>query len=185
MFFLSNIPILKNLNSSIFHLGLKTRMVTVGPCIRLRGHVNSPMQMILIISLIVIHIHIQIYRLEFALEKNFKDLFFGNNSIFTLKKDYIKEIQEDPVRSKFCRVKILCRTLAENLVHLITITNPGTDEENSNKKGVVLTARVHPGETNSSWMMKGFLDFLMGNSPDAKVNHGQNIISSLILRNFI
>ena len=70
-------------------------------------------------------------------------------------------------------------------MHLITITNPGTDEENSNKKGVVLTARVHPGETNSSWMMKGFLDFLMGNSPDAKVNYEKNILSSLILRNFI
>ena len=37
------------------------------------------------------------------------------------------------------------------------------------KKAVVLTARVHPGESNSSWMMKGFLDYLCSNSADAKV----------------
>ena len=40
---------------------------------------------------------------------------------------------------------------------------------NNNKKGVVVTARVHPGETNASWMMKGFIDFITGNSPDAQV----------------
>ena len=37
------------------------------------------------------------------------------------------------------------------------------------KRTVVVTARVHPGETNSSWMMKGLLDFLCSDSPDAKV----------------
>lgn len=36
------------------------------------------------------------------------------------------------------------------------------------KQAVVVTARVHPGETNGSWMMKGFLDFVTGNSTDAK-----------------
>lgn len=37
------------------------------------------------------------------------------------------------------------------------------------KKAVVVTARVHPGETNGSWMMEGFLDFLLGDSEDAKL----------------
>lgn len=38
------------------------------------------------------------------------------------------------------------------------------------KKGVVVTARVHPGETNSSWMMKGFLDFITSADPVANVS---------------
>lgn len=30
-----------------------------------------------------------------------------------------------------------------------------------NKQIVFLTSRVHPGETNSSWIMKGLLDMLL------------------------
>ena len=37
------------------------------------------------------------------------------------------------------------------------------------KRCVVVSARVHPGETNGSWMMKGLLDFLISDSSDAQV----------------
>jgi hypothetical protein len=36
------------------------------------------------------------------------------------------------------------------------------------KKYVVITGRVHPGESNSSLMMQGFIKYLMGNSLQAK-----------------
>jgi murein tripeptide amidase MpaA len=36
------------------------------------------------------------------------------------------------------------------------------------KKGVFISARVHPGESNSSWIMKGVIDFLTGNSNEAR-----------------
>jgi cytosolic carboxypeptidase protein 2/3 len=35
-------------------------------------------------------------------------------------------------------------------------------------KAVVITARVHPGESISSWMMKGVIDFLIGDSIEAQ-----------------
>lgn len=33
-----------------------------------------------------------------------------------------------------------------------------------NRPLIFLSARVHPGETNASWVMKGTLEFLMGTS---------------------
>ena len=32
---------------------------------------------------------------------------------------------------------------------------------------ILITARVHPGETNGSWMMKGFLDYVLSDDADA------------------
>ncbi|CAG9326951.1 unnamed protein product [Blepharisma stoltei] len=42
-------------------------------------------------------------------------------------------------------------------------------DEHSHKKGIVLTARVHSGETVSSFMIKGAIDFLLGNTYQAKL----------------
>lgn len=36
------------------------------------------------------------------------------------------------------------------------------------KKFIVVTGRVHPGESNASWMMQGFIKAIMGNSLQAK-----------------
>ena len=48
----------------------------------------------------------------------------------------------------------------------------GKEEENSPhkvKRAVFLTARVHPGESNSSFMMKGAVELLLGQSKEAKI----------------
>ncbi|XP_054947483.1 cytosolic carboxypeptidase 2 isoform X3 [Physeter macrocephalus] len=83
---------------------------------------------------------------------------------------FLLSAANSPVQSQFCKLRTLCRSLAGNTVYLLTITNPArTPQEAAAKKAVVLTARVHPGESNGSWIMKGFLDFILSNSPDAQL----------------
>ncbi|XP_075790448.1 cytosolic carboxypeptidase 3 isoform X2 [Pelodiscus sinensis] len=84
--------------------------------------------------------------------------------------EYLAAISRDPVRSKFCKIRILCHSLARNIVYVLTITSPSeSGKETKRKAAVILTARVHPGETNSSWIMKGFLDYILGNTRDARL----------------
>ena len=78
--------------------------------------------------------------------------------------EYLVAISKDPVKSKFCKIHILCHSLAGNTVCVLTITSPPRSGKGTKKKAVILTARVHLGETNSSWIMKGFLDYILGNS---------------------
>lgn len=51
---------------------------------------------------------------------------------------------------------------------MLTITAPGTADELLQRKGVVISGRIHPGESNSSFIMKGVIDFLtQDDSPEA------------------
>nr|XP_045047000.2 cytosolic carboxypeptidase 3 [Desmodus rotundus] len=88
---------------------------------------------------------------------------------YTNLQEYLSSIHNDPVRSKFCKIRVLCHTIARNMVYVLTITTPSKNGDSRKRKAVILTARVHPGETNSSWIMKGFLDFILGGSRDAQL----------------
>ncbi|XP_073957931.1 cytosolic carboxypeptidase 1-like isoform X4 [Choristoneura fumiferana] len=68
----------------------------------------------------------------------------------------------------YLRAEPLCYSLNSNEVPLLTVsaedtpTNPIVDREI-----IFLTARVHPGESNASWVMDGTLSCLLGDSETA------------------
>lgn len=45
----------------------------------------------------------------------------------------------------------------------------GDASSNKEKKGIFLSSRVHPGETMASYVIENIIEFLAGNSLEAKI----------------
>jgi len=67
------------------------------------------------------------------------------------------------------RKTVLCKSLAGNDVDMLIVTNFASQpEEIAVRKAIILTARVHPGESNASWMMHGIIEFLVSDDEKAQ-----------------
>lgn len=79
-------------------------------------------------------------------------------------KDYLyileKKRDECPQLKNCLRVQKLCHTIDKNICYVVTISD-NVYEANMHKQVVFMTGRVHPGESNSSFMVQGVIDFLM------------------------
>ena len=84
-------------------------------------------------------------------------------------KNYLDRLQKKPGVNGYLTRNTLCRTLAGNQCEYLTITTKAEPEEIKKRKGVFLTARVHPGETGASFMMEGVINFLTSNHSEAKI----------------
>ena len=82
---------------------------------------------------------------------------------YTQLSDYLLDI-EGKKFSYFHR-KLLTKSLDGNRVELLTVTSAREVEE---KKVIVVMARAHPGESCSSWVLKGFLDFITSENKEAE-----------------
>ncbi|XP_039714379.1 cytosolic carboxypeptidase 4 [Pteropus medius] len=96
----------------------------------------------------------------------------------------ILEKSIDPKKVYF-RQEALCQTLGGNSCPLVTISAmPESDsahhlEQFRQRPYQVITARVHPGESNASWVMKGTLEFLVSDDPVARLLR-ENFIFKII-----
>uniref|UniRef100_A0A3Q4H1C3 AGBL carboxypeptidase 1 n=1 Tax=Neolamprologus brichardi TaxID=32507 RepID=A0A3Q4H1C3_NEOBR len=83
---------------------------------------------------------------------------------------HLKILQKsvDPAKV-FFKQQTLCSTLAGNSCPVVTITACPVSRrwkdlhQMRNRPYIVLSSRVHPGESNASWVMKGTLEFLCSN----------------------
>ncbi|XP_060592114.1 cytosolic carboxypeptidase 2-like isoform X8 [Ruditapes philippinarum] len=128
----------------------------------------------------VMHLHcpllmrgIAFYELEWQMEfPNENDTYYLAHCYpytFTDLKDDLEFLLNDSERQKYIQREVLCETRAGNSCFLVTVTNFDQSQETQDeKKAVIVTARVHPGESQASWMMKGVLDYITGPSPEAR-----------------
>ncbi|XP_048717194.1 cytosolic carboxypeptidase 6 [Lepidochelys kempii] len=65
--------------------------------------------------------------------------------------------------------ELLGLSVQQRQLDLLTITNPVNLRTGAEQKVVFITARVHPGETPSSFVCQGIIDFLVSQHPIAKV----------------
>jgi len=76
---------------------------------------------------------------------------------------YLDKLESDPKRKNRMRRKTLCQTIAGNNCDMLIVTTFQSDPEViKSRKGVVISSRVHPGESGASWMIKGIIDYLTG-----------------------
>ena len=114
------------------------------------------------------------FTLTFEVTFSYKNdcVYFAHSYPYTYTdlKRYLQSIESDPRKKDRVRRKTLCQSGAGNNIDVLIITNFNNDAESlKHRKGVVLTARIHSGETYGSWMIKGVIDTLTGPSLVAKL----------------
>lgn len=73
----------------------------------------------------------------------------------------MRTLENDQIKKQRIKRKVLCQTIAGNNCDYITIGDFSNGKE---KKGIVMTSRVHPGESMVSYLIEFIIDFLVGNS---------------------
>jgi len=63
----------------------------------------------------------------------------------------------------------LTKTIAGNDVEMVIITNfQSRQEQIAMRRAIIITSRVHPGESNASFMVQGVLEYLISNDEGAR-----------------
>lgn len=79
---------------------------------------------------------------------------------------YLNDIEKQNL--SYVKIERLCLSVQQRNVDMITITSPANLMKGK-KRVAFFTARVHPGETPSSYVCQGIIDFLISNHPIAEV----------------
>ena len=116
------------------------------------------------------------YRYTLAFTHTFVDpndkVFFAHCYPYTYSdlQQYLVKLESDERVSNLMHRNLLCTTLGGNRCDLLTITSKSADQSESDRKpSIIISARIHPGESNSSHMMQGVIDTLVADTPEADI----------------
>ncbi|KAL4483318.1 hypothetical protein ABPG72_007960 [Tetrahymena utriculariae] len=106
---------------------------------------------------------------SYTFQYNQDTVYFAHSYPYTYSdlQDDLNKIMNDKEKNQHISKKNMCLTLSGNVCDLLTITSTSAKKRGC-RKGIVIFARQHPGETGGSYMMKGVIDFLLGNSAEAE-----------------
>lgn len=80
------------------------------------------------------------FTLTFNIEFDYDNdtVYFAHSYPYTYSdlQDYLMAIQRHPIKSKFCKLRLLCRSLAGNNVYYLTVTAPSAPEDENQKVGL-------------------------------------------------
>ena len=108
------------------------------------------------------------YSLAFSMKFPFKHdtVYITHSYPYTYSQmlNYLNELEVDPLRKHKLKRKSLCQTIAGNNCDYLVITDykDGKNEDKKDKRTIMITSRVHPGETMASYMMEYMIDYLTG-----------------------
>jgi len=106
---------------------------------------------------------------EYTFEFPGDSVFFAYCVPFTysMLRTTLSAVAADPVASSRSRIRCLCNTTGNVRCDLVEISNFAISRRA--KKAVVVSSRVHPGESNASWLVQGLMNFLLSDSVEAQV----------------
>lgn len=109
------------------------------------------------------------FQIEFPYENDVCYLAYHYPYTYTYLRTNLEYWRERSCKNEniYFRINKLCETLGRNDCPVITITAPPKTKDNLgleeflSRPYIFLTARVHPGESNSSWVMHGLIEYLL------------------------
>ena len=128
---------------------------------------------------------------EYTFEYDNDEVYFANSIPFFYS-DVINDLnyftKKENEKYNFFERKKLCDTLIGNEVDYFSINTDNNlvineKQETTNKKGIILFARQHPGETVSSWILKGAYEYLMSFNKEANYLRDNYIIKIIPMIN--
>jgi hypothetical protein len=109
------------------------------------------------------------FTLEFSFEAlhNDDEIYFAHCYPYTLTDHWkhMASLQSSPAGMLYMSRSLLCYSEGGNPCEVVTINETLPADQVDERPVIVLTSRIHPGESNASWLMRGVLEGLLSDAP--------------------